>query len=623
MARLLAEGNRLLYTPVVDRIPAEGKNTRFTGLGEFEEYYYNYREWVIQLAFLYQMTGDEKYAEKSFEFADALCDLHTWVIRAHQFPIISSRVWPWNVPVDQVVFNSDIRNGSMARILGTVYDWLYPALDKRQRDRIRGALLEKAILPVHKHWDYHWWAHAYRCNWIGRCADGVGVAALALLTENPELIDAAIEAYNRLWRFYDEIGVDGGWQEGVGYWYGLHHCTYFADSFKRITSGKCSLFDNPRFKANPGSFPLHCFIPPDGQVDFCDGHFHIAATGRAHTFNKIAAETADAGIAWYRENILGKGDSFFDIIWPRPDITPELPVIPSIHFRTIDWSVMRSDFTDPENIVVACKGGNNSDPHHGHLDIGQVCVYWRGEGYLGDLGAMQYDEQYFDETRWNYVHAASRGHNLIFVNGEEQLPGKLKGEVLDESIGGKILEFRTSDTRDYTLIDPTGAYAGEHLKGWRRHVVLEKNYPFVLILDEVFSEKGAEIEALFHSQGQFEVKKTFTLIHGEKGIMALIPLCSDGNITIQPGSHPHLPVRTDVMFERIPYVGTVVKASNERTILAHSLLPVEPDAEANFLAPSAKLFVEEDGSLRVAFGFGMPPLTFHFQKQPDGFILEK
>ncbi len=98
MARLTAEANRLMYTPVEPQAPVEEKNTRYFSSGEYDRYYYSNRSNALTLAFVYQMTGDRKYAQKAFEFADAVCDLQTLVIRGHEFPIIYSRVWPWNVP---------------------------------------------------------------------------------------------------------------------------------------------------------------------------------------------------------------------------------------------------------------------------------------------------------------------------------------------------------------------------------------------------------------------------------------------------------------------------------------------------------------------------------------------
>lgn len=63
---------------------------------------------------------------------------------------------------------------------------------------------------------------------------------------------------------------------------------------------------------------------------------------------------------------------------------------------------MRSDFKNPEKVMVAGKAGMNDDPHHGHLDIGQVVLYWKNEAFIRDLGSIGSDEKYFDDMRFDY-----------------------------------------------------------------------------------------------------------------------------------------------------------------------------------------------------------------------------
>ena len=176
MKRLLSESNRLLYTPVETPLPRQLRDSRFDTSGKFLSVYGAYRDAAYKLAFVYQMTGDEKYARKSFEFAEALCDMDTWVIRACQYPKAYFRVSPRGARKDKVVFTFAIFASSTAADLAAVYDWLYPVLNKVERDRIRGALLEKAIIQVRGNWEYHWWATAYRCNWCAWCNNGLGLA---------------------------------------------------------------------------------------------------------------------------------------------------------------------------------------------------------------------------------------------------------------------------------------------------------------------------------------------------------------------------------------------------------------------------------------------------------------
>ncbi|MEO1452147.1 MAG: hypothetical protein AAFV07_21635, partial [Bacteroidota bacterium] len=149
MKRLQAEADLFLIEPVNPEIPASPTHVRagWTELDRDNAYgkkIRRYRHVAQKLAFVYQMTGEAAYAQKAFEFAEVVCRMPSWTLQAHEFDIIYSRVWPWNVNDDQTNFNFDLGNATTGQILAWVYDWTFPALDKRQRDRLRGALLEKA-----------------------------------------------------------------------------------------------------------------------------------------------------------------------------------------------------------------------------------------------------------------------------------------------------------------------------------------------------------------------------------------------------------------------------------------------------------------------------------------------
>ena len=95
---LEAKAKVWLSMPVDYNIPKQGKNTRadWTELdrsSKYSQYYSSNRNNSFLLAFLYQITGDKKYADKAFEFADAFCDLTTWTQRAHR---VSHYLFPYN-----------------------------------------------------------------------------------------------------------------------------------------------------------------------------------------------------------------------------------------------------------------------------------------------------------------------------------------------------------------------------------------------------------------------------------------------------------------------------------------------------------------------------------------------
>jgi len=615
MKRLLAEANRLIYTPVEKIAPRRNYNPRYYSDGKFDEFIRSYTSSAHTLAFVYQMSGDEKYAQKAFEFAEVVCDLEKWSYREHEFNLIYGRVWPKYVDDDQVVFSFDHRTGEIGNEIAAVYDWLYPALNKRQRDRIRGALLEKVILPLRGNYDYHWDANCYRCNHLSMCMSLVGVTALSLLTEDPHIVDVVTEAYIRTTRHLDEIGIDGGWQESVSYFYGaMHFNTFFLESLKRVTKGKYNLFEHPKVKSNPATFLLY-----GTTALFGDGNPGIH--GSTSLLNKLIEETNDATAAYYRNTFFRAGRDKFDILWPRSNVKPVEPQDKSKHFRSIDWVIMGSGFiNEPEKVIVACKAGMNDDPHHGHMDCGQFVLDWRGQTFIKDHGRPPYDEKYFDSERFDYIHVSSIGHNVVLVNGEVQMCAKYKDQPWQEGIGGKVLTFRTEDNRDYTLMDPTNAYPQNELKGWRRHIILEKPVITVL-LDEVKSKEGAEIETRFHPGTETDIKDNFALLNSENGIMALIPVV-ETDFTLRSGRHAYLPIKKDAVMQWIPYFGTVVNAKKEKTVIATIILPVQDQHDAQRIANSVKRTMDSSGNLSLSFIKDDTLYTYNFNNTKEGLVLQ-
>jgi hypothetical protein len=623
--KLESQAKMWLAMPVDKNIPVQGKNTRAgwseqDNDGKYSKFYTTTQNNAFYLAFLYQMTGEQKYADKAFEFADAFCDLTTWTQRAHEFPVIYSRIMPWNVPDDQVNFNFDHYNGDAARQMAAVYDWLYPALTLEQRDRIRGALIEKVVTRVRGDYEFHWWSTAYRCNWCGVCNSGIGLTGLALLTENPQLTDIVAESYNRINSMLNELGVDGDWQEGGGYWeYGVHTSTFFADALKRLTGSKYNLFENKRLKSNPSTFPLYISLPDGKSLNFEDSGG--GRLGTAHLINKLAAETGNQEAAWYSREFLGQRNDIFDIIWPVPDIQPVPPKSPSKHFRTIDWWVMRSDFKDPAKVIVAGKAGMNNDPHHGHLDIGHFVLYWQNDYFIQDKGKEgSYDEKFFDDARWDYPHASSIGHNVVFVNGEKQIPGKMRKQPWNLEVGGKVLDFKTSVKRDYVLMDPSNAYPKIEMKKWRRHVILEKP-EITLVLDEIEANPGSGIEVRFHPGVSFEVKDNFVLLQNDKGKMALFPVTMQ-DFNIVQGRHATQYINATKAFFWIDYFDTELKAKNEKTTVATIILPVSDTDEARVVASTGQMKLDKSGNLSVSFKRKGTLYSFEFKASTDGFILK-
>jgi len=380
------------------------------------------------------------------------------------------------------------------------------------------------------------------------------------------------------------------------------------------------LFNNKRLNENPASFPLYLSLPGKKSLNFEDSGGY-GLIGSPHLINKLATETNNEEAAWYRSNFLGEGNNIFDIIWPRPSSLGVPPKNPSKHFRTIDWWVMRTDFMNPNKVIVAGKAGMNDDPHHGHLDIGHFVVYWKKEYFIRDLGKSGYDEKYFNEARFEYPEAASSGHNTILVNGEQQISAKYYKQPYDYSIGGKVLDFQSSEEVDYVLMDPTKAYPNKELKKWRRSVILKKP-EVTLILDEIKSSPNAEIKVRFHSGVKVEIHDKFVMLEGKNGKMVLIPIL-DQKFEIKQGRHTSQMVNGTEKFKWIDYFDVEVNSKKEITNLVTLILPVKNLEEAMQIFAAKSVKTEKNGSIQVNFVRGQDDFYFSFEMKKEGLIYKK
>ena len=603
--KLLMEAYRFLKMPLLDEMPRGGDLSRFFAGNEWRRFVGMHNEAALNLAFAYQLTGEQKYAIKAFEHAEMLCRLESWVYPFHEFPQIYDRVWPWFVDDDQVVFSYDLQSARIATHLALVYDWTYSALDKGQRDRIRGALLEKAITRVRGNFEYHWWASAHRCNWSGICFSGAGVASMALLKEDPNLTDVIVDAYNGVSRMLDEIGPDGGWQEGRGYWaYGVGHSVWFMDAVKTLTGGAYDLFQHTRVKDNPTDFALYTL-----PANFGDGR--AGPVGSSWFINKLVSETGDQTAAYYSEEFIRPGATIYDLIWPKSSIAAVEPAVKSKHFSGIDWAVMRSSFNHTRSFTVACKAGLNDDPHHGHLDCGHFILNYNGESVIKDLGSAKYDDYFFSAERWDYIEASSEGHNLIYVNGEQQISAKYKDQPWKEGVGGQIEEFNTSEEQDRLLM--TGlerAYPGVEMNGWQREIVLDKP-SLVVVADRLETAKGAEIRSRLHPEGVAIPNQGYYVIETGGEEFAVVPW-SEMEIEIEPGRNGSITVNESADFEWVPHMDCVVVADAKQTVTGYIIFPLSEKQNMRAMVKSIQLQQKGAGTTTLEFNLGEKSHTMSF-----------
>jgi len=432
------------------------------------------------------LTQNDKFLEKLNDYLWSICEESTWCLPAH-------------VP-EKLDFNEpyiDLFSSTTAEQLGEILDTLGNKLEDNIRNRIAFELKRRVFMPFVENPDKYWWANRFRSNWCAVCCGTIGSAAIMFKLKEPYLSRLLAEVIHRLNQYLDNFDDEGGWVEGVGYWnFGLTHLVRFADALCKITEGKLNLFEHPKLQA-AGSFPVHCFLPPDGFVNFSDCAPGVELS--ADLIKSLAINTSrGAELSYLLEELPDFRLNRFGTLrnlkgWSLPET--KMPDEPYRYFKGIGWIVTRKSWQDKLTAVLAVKAGNNGEPHN-HIDVGQFIFHVFGEDFLCDLGSGIYDRAYFGESRYENPFCGADGHSLIFIDG--------KGEGIGEKFYGRIVEFKPEEKFDVVLLDLTRAYPSRLVDKVERKLTFLKNRSEggLILEDEVKAKKKTSIESRLQIQGK-------------------------------------------------------------------------------------------------------------------------
>lgn len=476
VVRLIEKAEALpwLYSPIVKRCEQVLK----TPPADFSDYKRRGRAYrrLLELSFLYALTGEEQYAERAKNILFQILNWEKW-IRTPSYPSINCVL---------------------------AYDWLFSSLDGEEKAEIVEALIARALKPFQRILSERseWWTRDARSNWCSVTHSQIGITALGIAERYEEVEPLVENCLRGVLAVLDAGGVDGGWDEGVGYWgYGIGEAVRFAEALKKASNSRVNLFNHPYLKVT-GDFGLYLETPDGGCFNFADCGYHPP---NPWLMAKLAAEQRNPYWQWCAERNLQADIHSF--LWYDPELDAEKPRIPpSKHFRGIEVAVVRSGWGGRE-VFLGFKSGATV-AHHGHLDINSFMLSAFGRRLVRDLGAWSYaDHVFWDRSgpRWDFDANATVGHNVLLVDGEGQRYGS-------ESFG-KIVKFISTEDWDIIVGDGSKVY-GELLESFLRYVIYLKPHLF-LIIDDVESRAPRRFEWLLHYMGGVEAKHGWFLVRND------------------------------------------------------------------------------------------------------------
>jgi hypothetical protein len=474
-------------------------------------------ERVATLALVYRIEGAAKYRDRCWAELDAAARFPDW--QPQHF----------------------LNTAELTAAFAIGYDWLYDAWTDEQRSRLRTAIeqygLKPGLDPLHaRHWIRH------KDNWNMVCNGGLGLGALAIADESPEIAGKILaRSVASIPLCLAAFGPDGAWPEGPMYWgYTTEYASLFLDALETSCGTDFGLGDLPGMSQS-GWFPLYLNGPAAGAFNFGDADEDKDPRSGPQLL-WLARRFAEPRYAQYEiEHPQGRM-STLDLIW-EPGI-PRAPwqTIPTDrYFRGVEVATLRDRWNDPAAWFVGFKAGSNA-PNHSHLDVGSFVLEAKGVRWAVDLGPDDYDlPGYFDESgrRWDYYRLRAEGHNTLVIDpgpGPDQAP----------SGGGRITAFTSGPQRADLAADLTGAYPGA--QSVLRSIAFVRGRGMELT-DAVRLTRRGELWWFFQTRARLAASpdgRTLTL--GQSGQTLTLTLLQPATATFQTG--PAEPLATSPLRPR-------------------------------------------------------------------------
>lgn len=495
---------------------------------------------IAHIAFVYQMTLDEKYAKIAYYCALGVIN------RLHWGP------------------GHFLNCSGAAQKLAMVYDWLYTVWKSLKLDT--GAI-KRGLYTQGLHHGYNsvifdscdfpspkqgtgWRFKLKPDNWNSVCNSGMIIGSLCVLAEGvdetineaeyekvTELLGACLTSTMQPQLVYTQYAPDGSYEESNSYW---------AYGTANLMNTMAALYDSLGTDLglhNGCGFDKTCYYAINTEsAEFVGWNYHDGGIGEQNTseFNQFAVISGDHTLFAIRANQLknGKGISLLDMMY-HPSIRgidmPELSAL-SLDYAMegIDACTFRNGW-ERGSLFAGIIGGKN--PHggsHSQLDSGAFVYHNLGKMWFTDLGSDYYNsrgiasgEGYF--SNYALYRRNAEGNNCLCLTS---LP---YGQLLDGR--GVMCEYHFSDSASYTVIDNASVYGSDKVVSAKRGMLLTNNRKTLIIKDEVEFVRSEDAFTTAHFESDkisaevYEGGKKAVLTHkdGEKIYVTLI---GDGTLEI-------------------------------------------------------------------------------------------
>ncbi len=395
--------------------------------------------------------------------------------------------------------------------IGLMYDLFRPELTSDEQQIFFDVLdrfhLKEAVRCLDKP---PWWVNKSWSNWNGVCCGGMGVMALALYDDRPEVrelipfVEASLSEY-----FSSYVTNGGGCTEGTGYWnYGMNYAMRYVLSWENATGRRHSAlqikeigrslyfpldFTGLSFGDNDNWHPTAFYFLLARRLKL-----HHAAL-RAATFLPERVNTTARRTELFAEN----GDLLYAAT-AIPD-EHEMRRLEEAHrrkkvpvariYKGMDWAALADDEAFPK-LRMSVRGGHTKGGGHEMVDLLSFHCRVNGELMITDQADTDYLTTTFGRRGTDIYTRGPESKSTLFVEGL----GCAKDVECDKTElvnGGGITGVR---------IDATHIYLQRLPVKFIGRLFLFVDNAYWLVIDQVVSKDRATllgIESRFHTYASY------------------------------------------------------------------------------------------------------------------------
>jgi len=395
-------------------------------------------------------------------------------------------------------------------------DWLWDDLQQADRQAVIKAVLDKAIAPYLKGVrDRAWWYECYH-NWNAVINAGCGLAGLALSDEDPRAQEAYELSRAGLEHFFNAMGHEGGWDEGIGAWgYAMRYVLLLAEAARR-TRADDWIFRR-RGMDKTGSFPA--YFTPNGRAAGFEVPPAVPLFGTLYLLSRQYDQRVTMWwldtYAYHRDvSTSGWASAGLGLLLrsPRARTPKTIRMEPVKQFSQIGWAAIADAWPSP-SMYVSVKAGDLS-AHNSQRDMNNVQIHMNAERLIASPAyATQLDELPVLRSSQGEPIQASLHNTLTVAEMDHQIDAR-----------GAILQTRTGRAYRWVCCDAKDA-CGENVR-FIRHVLMllgarKRRGEIVLILDELTNGVPERVDVHWHCTAPVEMDEQTGcgVINGQRGTL--------------------------------------------------------------------------------------------------------